>query len=54
MNKNNRGPLAVEVLKKENAFLLKWIDQKYRDGSRITARDYQECMDWLAKMRGSK
>jgi hypothetical protein len=50
---------ACEVAKRAEAtardqavFLAEWIEQKYRDSDRITARDYRECMDWLAKMRG--
>lgn len=38
-----------EKTKKSLSFTTKWIDQKYRDGHKITARDYQEFLNELSK-----
>lgn len=39
-----------EKTKKSLAFTTKWIDQKFRDGGRITSRDYQEYLNELSKI----
>jgi len=39
-----------DVAKKSLSFTTKWIDQKYRDGNKITAQEYQDFQDELEKI----
>lgn len=39
-----------EKTKKSLSFTTKWIDQKYRGGHKITAREYQEFLNELRKI----
>jgi hypothetical protein len=49
---------AIEALVSERdhnrnlaQFMAKWVDAKYRDGGRITARDYQEFMAEMPQIK---
>jgi hypothetical protein len=36
-----------EAAQKALSYTTQWVDSKYRDGGRITARDYQEFLNGL-------
>jgi len=45
---------SFERKKKALAFSSKWIDLKYREGDRITAKDYQEYLSELWKIENGE
>lgn len=43
-----------DIAKRSSAFTAKWVDLKFREGTRITNQDYQEFLAELSRIQGGE
>lgn len=44
----------LDIVKRSLAFTTKWVDLKFREGTRITNQDYQEFLAELSRIQGGE